>query len=63
MFKTEVGKYIHSDLNIVLLYFLELCEASSIPVRTGRLKHISSRHPYRKEKEKKKKQSHLSYAA
>lgn len=61
MFKTEVEKCIHSDLNIVLLYFLELCEASSIPVRTDRPKNISSQHPYRQEKEKQTK--NISYAA
>lgn len=57
MFETEVGKYIHSDLNIVLLNFLELCEASSIPVRTDRPKHISSQHPYKQEKKKKTRES------
>lgn len=53
MFKTDLGNYIHSDLNIVLLCFLELREASSIPLRTDRQTHISSQHPYRQEKEKK----------
>lgn len=62
MFKTEVEKYIHSDLNIVLLYFLELREASSIPVRTDRPKNISSQHPYRQEKEKQTNKK-ISYAA